>query len=163
MKIAVVHLGGVVRVEAVNSLEDYPEHKRLALAEDGGKTRRPLVEVGSGPVKVETIAPEQVTWTWSYPAVSSYDIKQECQRRIIGLWGASDLNSCLIKQLNAQARATEIVFKLASAIPLGEIETAEAEALQALRDETKRLRDKSNELELILPEDYTSDTHWNAV
>lgn len=87
-------------------------------------------------------------------------IRTEAQRRIIALTGASDLQSCLIKQLNAQMRATELVNKRALGAVLSEAEEIEAAALQALADGIKAIRAASNELEADPPQDYADDAHW---
>jgi hypothetical protein len=87
-------------------------------------------------------------------------IRTEAQRRIIALTGAADLQSCLIKQLNAQMRATELVNKRALGAVLSEAEEIEAAALQALADGIKAIRAASNELEADPPQDYADDAHW---
>ncbi len=89
-------------------------------------------------------------------------IRTEAQRRIIALTGASDLQSCLIKQLNAQMRATELVNKRALGLGLTADEESEAVALQALADGIKTIRACSNLLEGDPPADYASDSHWAA-
>ncbi len=91
---------------------------------------------------------------------AAIDIKAEAQRRIIALVGASDLTSCLIKQLNAQMRANELNDKRISGGTLTAEETAEADALRALAAAIKAIRAKSNEIESSLPSDYTADRHW---
>lgn len=95
-------------------------------------------------------------------AAAKAAIKEEAQRRIIGLVGASDLQNCLIKQLNAQMRATELVNKRALGAELTEAETAEAGALQALAAAIKSIRAASDALEALdpIPEDYRDDAHW---
>lgn len=87
-------------------------------------------------------------------------IRAEAQRRIVALTGAADLQSCLIKQLNAQMRATELVNKRALGAVLSEAEEIEAAALQALADGIKAIRAASNELEADPPQDYADDAHW---
>ncbi|WBT40171.1 hypothetical protein [Hyphomicrobium sp. DMF-1] len=89
-------------------------------------------------------------------------IRAEAQRRIIALTGASDLQSCLIKQLNAQMRATELVNKRAFGVALTTDEENEAVSLQALADGIKSIRARSNELEADPPADYTDNSHWAA-
>jgi hypothetical protein len=88
-------------------------------------------------------------------------VRAEAQRRIIALTGGGDLQSCIIKQLNAQMRATELVNKRALGDVLSSEELAEAAALQALADGIKRIRARSNELEADPPSDYADDSHWS--
>lgn len=99
-------------------------------------------------------------WGLKVPAPAVADIKAEAQRRIIAITGAPDLQSCLIKQLNAQMRATELVNKRALGYALTEAELAEAAALQDLADGIKAIRAASNELEIGPPADYTNDIYW---
>lgn len=94
------------------------------------------------------------------PYISPADIKNEAQRRIIALTGASDLQSCLIKQLNAQMRATELVNKRALGETLSEEEQAEVAALQALAEGIKAIRAASNDLETDPPHDFTDNSYW---
>lgn len=96
----------------------------------------------------------------SFP-VTSDDVRAEAQRRIIALCGARDFSGCLIKQLNAAMRATELVNKRASGGTLTDAETVEAAALQAMADGIKAIRAKSNILEVSMPPDFAADVHWN--
>lgn len=88
------------------------------------------------------------------------DVRAEAQRRIMLLTGASDLQSTIIKQLNAQMRASELTFKLATGVALSEAEQAEAAALQAMAAGIKAIRAASNVLEPSPPVDFRNDTHW---
>lgn len=89
-------------------------------------------------------------------------VRAEAQRRIIALTRASDLQSCIIKQLNAQMRATELVNKRALGGMLSGEEVSEAAALQSLADGIKAIRARSNALEADPPADYADDSHWMA-
>lgn len=94
------------------------------------------------------------------PPVTVSSIKTEAQRRIIVTTGASDLMSCVIKQLNAQMRANELNDKRIGGEALTEAELAEAATLRALAARIKAIRAASNVLELSLPNDYENDAHW---
>lgn len=88
-------------------------------------------------------------------------VRNECQRRIMLLVGTpNDLNRCLIKQLNALMRATELTNRQAIGEELSSAEQAEAAALQSLADAIKALRAASNVLEADPPDDYADDEHW---
>jgi len=89
-------------------------------------------------------------------------VKDEAQRRIIARTGASDFQSCITKQLNAQMRALELTRKQVSGETLSGAEVAEAAALQALADDIKALRGCSNALEAMtpIPDDFADDAHW---
>lgn len=99
-------------------------------------------------------------WGLKVPAPDAADIKAEAQRRIVVLTGAVDLQSCVIKQLNAQMRATELVNKRAMGEALSDAEVSEAAALQALADGIKAIRAASNLLEEAPPHDYTDNGYW---
>lgn len=101
-----------------------------------------------------------VVYTVIQIPVSVALIKQECQRRIIALVGARDFADCLIKQLNANMRATELNDICLNGGTWTPEETAEATALRALAVEIKRLRACSNVLEVSLPNDYLDNGHW---
>ena len=93
------------------------------------------------------------------PATASA-VRAEAQRRILGLVGVATLSDCLIKQLNASMRATELVNKLALGQAWTPEETAEAAALQALADGIKAIRAASNAMEGAPPDDYADDARW---
>lgn len=125
------------------------------------------VDFGGGAVSVYTeeqyqglLAVGLLGGTTSRRLVTGDMIRAEAQRRIIALTGAADLQSCLIKQLNAQMRATELANKRALGAVLSEAEEIEAAALQALADGIKAIRAASNELEADPPQDYADDAHW---
>lgn len=96
------------------------------------------------------------------PAPSAQDVKAEAQRRIIALTGATSFEACIIKQMNALMRATELTNKKASGEALTDSERGEALALQSVADAIKGVRQKSNEIELLepIPANYRDDTHW---
>lgn len=90
------------------------------------------------------------------------DIKDEAQRRIIALSGATSLNDCIVKQLNASMRASELINKKAEGGTLTTEEQVEEAALKALADGIKLIRAKSNEIEAMTPRpaDYTNNSLW---
>lgn len=103
---------------------------------------------GNTPSAAETIAP-----TVDF-------VRGEAQRRIVALTGASDIVGCLIKQHNAQMRATELTLIKAQGGSWTPEQAAEAAALQGLADRIKAIRLASNVLEPNPPADYADDKHW---
>jgi len=93
-------------------------------------------------------------------APTADDVRAEAQRRIVLLTGAASLDACLIKQLNASMRATELVNIKASGGTLTAEQDAEAAALQAFADAIKAIRAASNAMEASPPVDYASDARW---
>ena len=96
------------------------------------------------------------------PPVTADRVRAEAQRRIIILTGASDLNSCVIKQLNALMRVGEINDKQARGEALTPQEQAEAVALRNMAAMVKAIRAASNVMEPNPPADYTSNARWPA-
>ena len=94
------------------------------------------------------------------PHVSATDVRAEAQRRIIAVTGASDLMTCIVKQLNANMRANELNDKRVGGADLTAAEDAEATALRGLADQIKQIRAASNVMEPSPPSDYESDQHW---
>lgn len=90
------------------------------------------------------------------------DVRAEAQRRIIALTGTTDIIGCLIKQHNAQMRATELTLTQAQGGAWTEAEAAEAAALQGLADAIKAIRAASNVLEAMdpIPSDYADNSRW---
>lgn len=86
-------------------------------------------------------------------------IRAEAQRRIMAAMGVADLNSCIVKQLNANMRASELIETRLSRALTPE-EEAEAAALKGLASLIKRIRAASNAIETLAPQDYTHDRHW---
>lgn len=72
--------------------------------------------------------------------------KASAQQRIITVTGAPDLQLCIVKQLNALMRATELTRNEA-ATGLNTAEQAEATALQGLADTIKAIRAASDSIE----------------
>jgi RNA-binding protein YhbY len=105
-----------------------------------------------------TIAP------YAPPALTAADVKAEAQRRICAVFGVTDLTSCIIKQLNAQMRASELINIKAEGGTLTTEQQAEADALQAAADAVKLIRSKSDVIEAMtpIPADYTNDSYWSA-
>ena len=89
-------------------------------------------------------------------------VKAEAQRRIVALVGTSDLQACIIRQLNMLMRATELANKRAMGVVLTIDETAQAASLQATADAIKAVRAKSNAIEALapIPADFASDARW---
>lgn len=111
---------------------------------------------------VDAIEPDRIRRTW--PVVprqpTADDVRAEAQRRIIAATGAASFEACIVKQMNALMRATELANKRAAGGTLTDAETAEAAALQGLADQIKALRAKSNAMEGNPPADYRSDSRW---
>jgi hypothetical protein len=125
-------------------------------ADEGAVWREHVsAQIGWGVVNGEPVEPEVLA-----PVPTADDVRAECQRRVMALTGTTDIIKCLIKQHNAQMRATELVLKKASGVVWTEAETLEAAALQSMADAIKALRVKSNLLEPSPPSDYTDDRHW---
>lgn len=96
------------------------------------------------------------------PLVTTAHVKAEAQRRIVVVTGAADIQSCLIKQLNANMRANELNDKRLSGGELTTEEAAEAAALRGLAENIKSIRAASNEIEAMtpIPADYADDSRW---
>ena len=93
------------------------------------------------------------------PALTADDVRKEAQRRIIALSGANNLMSCIIKQLNALMRATELA-DIKTSRKLTSEESAESDALRRLATVIKAVRAASNAMESGPPDDYLSDDRW---
>lgn len=96
------------------------------------------------------------------------DIKAIAQQRIIALVGATNLQDCLIKQLNANMRANELNDTQINGTLTPE-EQIEADALRALATNIKAIRAHSNQLEADVAALATvadvvawTDTGWPA-
>lgn len=76
-------------------------------------------------------------------------IKASAQRRICALVGTTDTTACVVKQLNANMRATELVRKETTSSLTTE-EAAEAVALETLAATIKAIRARSNEVEAMV-------------
>lgn len=134
----------------------YDDTRKTVMASDGrsipadiqNSLYRELVETGTV-IEDAAIVPTSVN-----------DVREEAQRRIVALTGARDVQSCLIKQLNALMRATELTSKRALGGAMSDVEAAESVALKGLADKIKAIRASSNLLESKLPDDYTDDKHW---
>ena len=95
------------------------------------------------------------------PVFTAAHVKAEAQRRIVGLTGATDLTTCLIKQLNANMRANElndIRHERALTVP----EEAEAAALRNLAAAIKHIRARSDAIEAMepIPADFADSSYW---
>lgn len=89
------------------------------------------------------------------------DVKAEAQRRIMALVGATSLEGCIIKQLNAQAREIELADAKQSRA-LTEAETTEADALRLLASNIRAIRAASNAIEAAPPIEVGIDPRWPA-
>ncbi len=94
------------------------------------------------------------------PAPTAADGRQEAQRRIFALVGATDFNGCIVRQLNASMRATELTNRIALGSTLSAAEQAEATALQTLANRIMSIRVASNAMEVAPPASYRDDAHW---
>lgn len=99
---------------------------------------------------------------WVSPLPSADDVRAEAQRRIIVRTGARSLEHCMLQQLNALMRATELTNKRALGIALGPAEEAEAAALEQLAADIQAVRSASNAMEPAPPADFADDSHWPA-
>lgn len=86
------------------------------------------------------------------------DVRNEAQRRIMALVGATSLDACVFKQLNALMRATELT-NIGQANWTPE-QAAEAAALQGMEDAIKAIRAASNAMEGNPPADYQDNANW---
>ncbi len=89
-------------------------------------------------------------------------VKTEAQRRIIVRTGATTLEQCMVRQLNALMRATELTDKRARGENLTAPEQAEETVLRALADDIKAIRSASNTIEQLdpVPADYAANARW---
>jgi hypothetical protein len=159
---AVLDGGQVVARRQIDDFAAYPEHKRAANDErgDGGPVLRIIEEEGSGPNESLVIEANRVRLVRSAAPLVADHVRAEAQRRIIALVGATSLDGCLIKQLNASMRATELVNKRSLGQALSDAEEAEAAALQTMADAIKLIRARSNAMEGSPPADYRDDARW---
>lgn len=97
---------------------------------------------------------------WVGPNASADDVRAEAQRRIVARTGARSLEHCMLQQLNALMRATELTNKRALGIELNPAEAAEAAWLEQLAADIKAIRAASNTMEGEPPADYAADIHW---
>lgn len=125
----------------------------------------PAVHVGQFYTTSDTINADNVTVAYTVQKRPTDElvpmIKAECQRRIMALVGASSMESCVTKQLNALKRASALTDKRVLGQALTAEEEAEATALRHLGSAIDALRDRSNALELSLPTDFDNNAHWS--
>lgn len=93
--------------------------------------------------------------------LTAVHVKAEAQRRIVVLTGATDLTTCLIKQLNANMRANEL-NDIRHERTLTVEEEAEAAALRNLAAAIKHIRARSDAIEAMspIPADFADDSRW---
>lgn len=165
MSIARIENGAVVEVRSIG-IDDVPAHKRGAWRTviDIPPDFDPRIEGRAldGWQITETEALRQYTVTPHARSMMIQAVKAEAQRRIIAATGATDIMSCLTKQMNAQMRGAELINIKASGGTLTADQQAEATALQALADAIKAIRAKSNAIEALdpIPADYAADARW---
>lgn len=133
-------------------IESIPAHK--------AHLWRPVVYEGAGPIEQLIIESDKLRVVLSGIPITANDVRYEAQRRIMALVGAQDINACIVKQLNALMRATELSNKQASGATWTEGESAEAAFLQSMADAIKAIRAASNVMEPDPPIDYVDDIHW---
>ncbi len=128
------------------------------VVDDAGIEHRVATRAGGS--AEDAIATWQQALSPPTPLPTANDVRAEAQRRIIRLVGATDITGCLIKQLNASMRATELTNKIATGGTLTTDEAAEAAALKGLADAIKAIRAASNAMEAEPPADYAADGRW---
>lgn len=162
---AVLNGGVVVDRREIADWDNYDPRKKEALDEKGDwmPVLRPLVSEGSGPVETLIVETDKVRQVFSYPEPTALDVKNECQRRIIQLTGARDLDDCLIKQSNVQMEVNYLNDKRLNGETLTKGEEAWAAWARNLRVQIRTLRAKSNEIEALdpIPMKYTHDSYWS--
>lgn len=118
------------------------------------------------------VAVGPITYQWTGSAIQQVvatapaiitpaQVKAEAQRRIMALMGAPTLESCIIKQLNANMRANEL-NDIRHDRAWTQEEQDEATALKALAAAIKAIRSKSDQIEAIspIPFDFAADSRW---
>ncbi len=166
MAIARIENGAVAEVRNID-LVDVPMHKRVDWRVVVDQPPVVDIRISSSVATGWNIGASEVTRVYDVVphdrAIQIQSVKAECQRRIIAATGVTDLLNCLVKQMNMQMRAAEIINIKASGGVLTEQQVAEAAALQAIADRIKALRARSNEIEAInpIPSDFASDARWS--
>lgn len=164
--IALIENGVVVKF-LDKALEDIPEHKRaqfLPVEEDRPPAAEGLEWHTSHEIVVE---PSRVVRRYTVERRSADEqrqaVKDEAQRRIIAMTGATDIISAMIKQSNANMRANELNDKRLSGQELTAEEMAESAALRSFATAIKAIRARSNEIEAMdpIPSDYRADARWS--
>lgn len=165
MKIARIENGTVVETRDM-AIEDVPEHKRVHW--------RTIVDQ---PPEFDSRVERRVKADWQITAteaVRQYTIephsrdmmvravKAEAQRRIVMVTGATDLTGCLVKQMNAQMRAAELINIKAEGGSLTVEQQAESDTLKSLANAIKYIRARSNDIEALdpIPADFAADVRW---
>ncbi len=92
-------------------------------------------------------------------SASAAAVKAEAQRRIMALVGATTMEACLIKQLNASMRAIELSDAKQSRA-LTSAEEAEASALRNMAAAIKAIRAASDLIEQSPPIEVSTDPRW---
>lgn len=161
MAIAMVENGLIVERLPL-TIDDVPPHKRSAWLPvvDEPPLYNAATHDMSGPTY--QISETQVTAVYALiPRTTPAHVKAEAQRRIIGMVGASDLTTCLIKQLNANMRANEL-NDLRHTRALTQEEDAEAAVLSNLAAAIKHIRSRSDAIEAMnpVPSDFRNDHYW---
>lgn len=148
---------------------DYDPTDWYFLLPDGriySTARRGFVDVGDGEATsmIDSVARIiEVLGRAGVPQLAplnAWHVRAECQRRILALMGARDLQHCIIKQLNANMRANALNDKQARGETLTAQEQAEAATLRALAAAIEGLRACSNAMEPDPPADYSDNARW---
>jgi hypothetical protein len=139
---------GVIREIREIDPQVIPAHKRTSWL--------PVTREGAGSQVKHIIESDKVRAV-NYPTID--DVRLEAQRRIIALVGATDLMSCLVKQLNANMRANEL-NDIQQAREFTQQESAEATYLRSLATQIKSIRAASNVLEPNPPSDFNDNKYW---
>ena len=165
MKIARIENGKVVETREM-TIEDVPEHKRHLW--------RTIVDQ---PPAFDYLVESRVKAGWQVTATEAFRqytivphsrdmmvraVKAEAQRRIIVVTGATDMTGCLVKQMNAQMRAAELINIKTEGGALTAEQQVESDALKALADAIKYIRARSNDIEALdpIPSDFAADVRW---
>lgn len=90
---------------------------------------------------------------------TAQDVKDEAQRRIMALFGATDMTHCIVKQLNANMRANEL-NDIRADRSWTEQEAAEAQALRTMAAAIKAIRAASDVIEQNPPLEVEKDSRW---
>lgn len=167
MKYAVFDQGQIVEFREIQDWDSYPAHKKAAKDErgDGGATLRLVEYEGEGELETIVVEPARVRIIRTQPdvVVGVEDVKAEAQRRIVELVGARDFNHAVVKQLNIQMEVNYLNdFRLTGGVLTKEQEAWAVWARQ-LRLDIIKIRDKSDEIELMqpIPTDFYLNKYWS--
>ena len=141
--------GAIVEIRHLDSI---PDHKKAWW--------RLIAREGDGPAEAIVIEESRVRIIRSVPPPTGDDVRLEARQRIIAVVGATTLNDCFIKQLNAVMCATRIVNKKIGGLPLTKADQQAAAAADAIAADIERIRARSNAMEPDPPFDYRDEARW---